>query len=490
MADFGVGEFSPGGEVEEFLVGHGGPKEVGELGGEGEVVGFFLAIEEEELGSAEDGGDAGADGLLEGAAFGESIEGEIDEGVGGFPGDGSSEGAGDEGANDAFGIGFGSGGDDVVGFDAFAVAHPDGGAGFEGDGRRISKEGFLSDGREGLIEGTMGFGPDDADAGLLLVFVAPGDVVGVDPGNDVEGFGFCEEGFEFDNAGSFRGAGDIEHAHEAALAGAEEGAGVDGNSEGAIAGIVRPDRDAASVATVFDGVGFIDANGRPAGGEFDEGVADFDDAAFLFGEGVEVVLVLSDEGAAGLSWKGRDAADGGFKSDVGSFEITLHEDGGEAETVGDVVEALDFAVLGEEVGEGGVDAEEVADGEFVFDAVEATKGNGRLGGFEKGFCQGGDGFFELCGIGARFLFGRHVAIFEGLEDEVPVVGIGGEGVEAEVAFLLIGAVAFEAVVLEKGLRSPCREDGRGEESEKDVAQGHEDITGRDWKTVQMQSRLW
>lgn len=31
VTDFRIGEFSSGGEVEKFLVGHGGPEEVGEL---------------------------------------------------------------------------------------------------------------------------------------------------------------------------------------------------------------------------------------------------------------------------------------------------------------------------------------------------------------------------------------------------------------------------------------------------------------------------
>ena len=384
VTDVWVGEFALGSEVEEFLVGHGGPKKVGELGGEGEIVGFFLAIEEKELGSAEDGGDAGADRLLEGAAFGETVEGEVDEGVGGFFGDGATEGARDEVTNDALGIGVGGGGGDVVGFDAFAVSHPDGGAGFESDGRGISKEGFLGNGGEGLVEGAVGFSPGDTDAGALFVFVAPGDVVGVDPGDDVEGFGFAEEGFELDDTGILRGAGDVKHAHEATFARAKEGAGVDGDGEGAVAGVVGPGSDAATVAAVFDGMGFVDTNGRPAGGEFDEGIVGADDAAFLFGEGIEVVLVVDDDGAAGLGGERRDAADGGLEGEVGRFEVAFHEDGGDAESVGNVIEALDLAVLGEEVGEGGVDSEEIADGEFVFDTIEAAEGDGGLDGIEEG----------------------------------------------------------------------------------------------------------
>ena len=50
VADPGVGEFAGSGEVKELLVGHGGPQEIGELGGEGVVVGFFLAVQEEEPG--------------------------------------------------------------------------------------------------------------------------------------------------------------------------------------------------------------------------------------------------------------------------------------------------------------------------------------------------------------------------------------------------------------------------------------------------------
>ena len=50
VTDPGVGEFAGSGEVKELLVGHGGPQEIGELGGEGVVVGFFLAVQEEEPG--------------------------------------------------------------------------------------------------------------------------------------------------------------------------------------------------------------------------------------------------------------------------------------------------------------------------------------------------------------------------------------------------------------------------------------------------------
>jgi hypothetical protein len=65
--------------------------------------------------------------------------------------------------------------------------------------------------------------------------------------------------------------------------------------------------------------------------------------------------------------------------------------------------------------------------------------------------------------------------------------IARESIEAEVAFLHFGAVALDAMLLEKGLRGSCHEEGRGEEGEKDTAQGHEDIMRGDWKSVQMRS---
>lgn len=350
--------------------------------------------------------------MFEGSAFGESVVGEFDERVGGFFGDGTTKGAGDEVTDDAPGIGFGSGGGDVVKFDTFAVAHPDGGAGFEGDGVGISKEGFLGNRREGLVEGAVGFDPDDADSGALFVFVAPSDVVGVDPGDDVEGFSFPEEGLEFDDTGLIGGSGDVEHSHEASFSGAEERAGVDGDGEGAVTGVVRPDGEAAAVVTVLNRVNFINADGRPSGGELDEGVVGFDDAALLFGKGILVVRVVDDPGAAGFGWEGRNATDGGFEGDVGGLKVAFHQDGGEGEAVRDVVKALNLSVFGKEFGEGSVDAEEVANGVFVFDSVEATERDRRLGFLEKGSGESGDRFLKGVGVGAGFFLGGHVAIFE------------------------------------------------------------------------------
>ncbi len=76
---------------------------------------------------------------------------------------------------------------------------------------------------------------------------------------------------EFDDAWFFGCSGDIEHADESSFAGAEEWADVDGDGECAFSGLVWPDGDAASEDAVFAGVGFIEADGRPAGPEFDEG---------------------------------------------------------------------------------------------------------------------------------------------------------------------------------------------------------------------------
>jgi len=57
-------------------------------------------------------------------------------------------------------------------------------------------------------------------------------------------------------------------------------------------------------------------------------------------------------------------------------------EGSGGEFVGFELEVLE--VGDEEVGEGGVDSEEVADGEFVFDTIEAAEGEGGLDGIEEG----------------------------------------------------------------------------------------------------------
>ena len=56
-----------------------------------------------------------------------------------------------------------------------------------------------------------------------------------------------------------------------------------------------------------------------------------------------------------------------------------------------------------------------------------------------------------------FIVRRHLAEVEGAEDVVPGFGgggiveeVGGEGIEAEVAFLFLGAMAAEAATLEDG----------------------------------------
>ncbi len=106
----------------------------------------------------------------------------------------------------------------------------------------------------------------------------------------------------------------------------------------------------------------------------------------------------------------------------------------------------------------GIDAEEVADGVLVFDAVEASQGDGACGGGPGD--GGGDGFeslFCMGGIWAWLLFGRHVAELDGFGDFYPGVfgfvgGCGeGEVIEAEFSLLFVWAVAFVAVLFEERL---------------------------------------
>lgn len=58
---------------------------------------------------------------------------------------------------------------------------------------------------------------------------------------------------------------------------------------------------------------------------------------------------------------------------------------------------------------------------------------------------------------------------------MPIVRVRRESIEAKVALLFVGPVAFEAVVLEKSLVCPCEVE-RGEEGEQDVAERHVTIT--------------
>ena len=74
---------------------------------------------------------------------------------------------------------------------------------------------------------------------------------------------------------------------------------------------------------------------------------------------------------------------------------------------------------------------------------------------------------EFLVVRLRFVFGWHVAAVELVEDVLPVLGgvvvDDGPGalVEADLAFLLIGAMAFDAVLVEERLDAFLRDGGRG-----------------------------
>ena len=110
------------------------------------------------------------------------------------------------------------------------------------------------------------------------------------------------------------------------------------------------------------------------------------------------------------------------------------------------------------MGDGERNIEDLADGIFVFFAVEASE-DGAAGAivFEEGlFEPGDDGGAIVCGR-LGFVFGGHVTGFQhvpGLgpaDGRVRIVPIDLEEIEVDVAFLGIGVMAIEAVFDEESV---------------------------------------
>ena len=126
---------------------------------------------------------------------------------------------------------------------------------------------------------------------------------------------------------------------------------------------------------------------------------------------------------------------------------------------------------------------------MVFGPVQATENDAAVGVFLSGdggidFVgdPGGEGF-EVSGGEGFLFFGRHFAEIEGVADIVPGFRgdpvfdeVGRECVEAEIALLLLLAVAFEAMLLEDGfdvlLEVESAEKGAGRK-EQEEAEGLE-----------------
>ena len=99
LEDLGFGEFALVGQLEELAVGHGGPEEVRQAGGEFEVVeaplgfaGLVVFLAEEEGGVKEEGAERAAEGVLVIVTGLEAGREESDESVELLVGDAAAEG--------------------------------------------------------------------------------------------------------------------------------------------------------------------------------------------------------------------------------------------------------------------------------------------------------------------------------------------------------------------------------------------------------------
>ena len=99
---------------------------------------------------------------------------------------------------------------------------------------------------------------------------------------------------------------------------------------------------------------------------------------------------------------GRLNGDGPLHDALGGGQVALQEQRRQGQHVADVVEAVADVVGGEVLGRLEIDADEVADGVVVFDAVEPADGDpariafaGAIGTIE----DGGDGAGELLDVG-------------------------------------------------------------------------------------------
>lgn len=154
-----------------------------------------------------------------------------------------------------------------------------------------------------------------------------------------------------------------------------------------------------------------------------------------------------------------EGALGDFASE---FEVLFEVDGGEELFFANGVEGGDFSVLGNVV-EVDFKAKKVFDGGGIFATIEAAHFDfssmigeafaGGVYGAGEGIKDGGEFFVGGKLVGFE---GRHIATVELVEDVLPALGgvvvgnVPSSEVEADLAFLLVGAVTLDTVFVEEG----------------------------------------
>ena len=426
--DGGVLEFALGGEVEELVVGHGGPEEVREAGGhfvvaDGADAGFGIIVlhAEEEAGGDENGFERELDVFFEGLAAAGAAIVEGHQAINFGRGDGAAVGAGEEAREKAAGGG----------------AFIDGGlAGFDAE--------------EAVVEGA-------AFAGDVGWFLIDGEAVEFDAFgavDDGDGVGAAAEGDGGDAGGGaatgVAGVGELADG---------DAIGLDLDGEGGELGTF--DGDAEGVLAFGEDVG--------GGGEFFAGVQESRGFDAGGGRGGGVHLGGEDDLVVG---RGDDDA---VEHVGGGFHVAFEHHGGDVEgfAVGVETGAAGF-VGGEEIGGDDVETEEVADGVFPFAAVEATGGD-VAGVIAGGAAGGAEAIVDPVGDEHAVRFGEfggaggHGAVAELGGDVTPEgaagfdVG-GGVGLEEIDAIAGVGGVVtLGAVFGEDGADFGCELVGGGEE---------------------------
>jgi len=157
-----------------------------------------------------------------------------------------------------------------------------------------------------------------------------------------------------------------------------------------------------------------------------------------------------------------DFGDGGHSGGNDFFRglhVFFQQQRRDAEHIGDGVKTIAGVIRREFFGGVEIDSHQIADGVAIFDAIETVKGDAawiRIGGIdgERGVFDpvGELRFFGFGGLGL-FLRGHDAGadIFQDFPPSLAILGVGGELINGEFAFLCAFAVAVVAVFGEEGL---------------------------------------
>ena len=212
--------------------------------------------------------------------------------------------------------------------------------------------------RKALVQRPVRFRPRDRHSRPLLFLVPPGDVLRINPRQNVQGMTLTHVCGEFENARFVGCPGHIEDAIEMSLSVSEQRAGKHGDAQCPIlTRVVRPDCHATKIDAVLDRVSLIDPRWRPPCSEVDVRAVRLNDSALFSLDRRNVLFEFHQDRTSSRCWQRLDPSNRGFKSNVGRFQIPSHQNGRNAEPSGDIIEPLHLTIFGQQRRQRHIDAQ-------------------------------------------------------------------------------------------------------------------------------------